>query len=369
MTKIVICGGHYTPAKAVIDELLKNAGWQIYYIGRKYAMEDDRALALEFQELEKVPEVKYLIITAGRLQRKFFINVFQSIKALLKVFVGFFQSFFWLIKYRPKVILSFGGYIAVPVVVSGWLLQIPVITHEQTITSGLANKIIALFAQKILVSWPASVLKFPKEKVVLTGNPIRNEILEKTKNMQSMRSSQAAGLKKQKVLYVTGGNQGSHAINATIEEILPDLLKKYKIIHQTGDSGFNDYNRLANNQNPNYKVIKFLNSKEVADVLNNADLVISRSGANTVTELAALAIPAIFIPIVWGKDSEQLQNAKMLANNGAAEIILQKELTGQKLLETIDKMMENLQKYQAAAQKCNQLVKLDAAERIVQELK
>ena len=148
MKKIFITGGHFAPAKAVIDKL---SGWEIFYLGRKYAMEDEKTEALEFREIKNA---HYLVITTGRLQRKFFVNWSQSVKALLKIPWGFIQSFFYLLKYRPDVILSFGGYVALPVVINAWFLDIPVITHEQTKSLGLANKIIALLAKKTLDKTP-----------------------------------------------------------------------------------------------------------------------------------------------------------------------------------------------------------------------
>ncbi|MEK7565607.1 MAG: glycosyltransferase, partial [Patescibacteria group bacterium] len=110
MKKIFITGGHYTPAKAVIDELLDE--YEIFYLGRKYAMEDDDALAFEYLDLRNLSNLIYLELTNGRLQRKFFIKPLQSIKAFLKIFVGFGQSFYWLLKFRPNLVLSFGGYLA-----------------------------------------------------------------------------------------------------------------------------------------------------------------------------------------------------------------------------------------------------------------
>lgn len=319
--KIFVIGGHYTPAKAVIDLLINK--YQIFYLGRKYAMEDDPALALEYQSLNGLKNLTYLVLTTGRLQRKFFVNPVQSIKAFLKIFIGFFQSLYYLLKYRPNLILSFGGYLALPVVICGWLFGIPVLTHEQTKVSGLANRIIAKFAKK-----------------VLTGNPIRKEILD-------LKPVKTSGI------FVTGGNQGSHVINMAAK----DLFKKYKIVLQTGDSKFNDYETLKRDG-----VYKFLDAKNMAKFLNEADLVISRAGANIVTELAYLGKPAILIPIPWSSGNEQMLNANFLKNAGTAEILEQKDLTGENLLKLVDFMFANLKKYQHKIP-----VKTDAAEEIVKE--
>ena len=335
MKKIFITGGHYTPAKAVIDVLLQSKGFQIYYLGRKFAMEDDDALALEYRELSSIPETKYLVLTTGRLQRKFFVNPWQSVKSFFKIFVGFFQSLYFLLRYRPNLVMSFGGYLALPVVIIAWFFGIPILTHEQTPVPGLANKIIARFVEK-----------------VLTGNPIRREIL----NLKPVKST--------RTIFITGGNQGAHVINLAIEEIIGKLLKKYRVIHQTGDSKYHDYDRLKREG-----VYKFLTAVEMAKALNEADLVISRSGANITTELAYLGKPAILIPIPWSSENEQMQNAQMLKETGLTEVLEQKDLTGESLLNLIEKMMTNLKSYRAFAPIAKKLVVQNAAEVIVGEIK
>ncbi len=321
MKKIFITGGHYTPAKAVIDLLINK--YQIFYLGRKYAMEDDDAIALEYQSLKSLKSLTYLVLTTGRLQRRFFVNIFQSIKSFFKIFVGLGQSFYYLIKFRPDLVLSFGGYLAAPVVFNSWLFRIPVITHEQTLIPGLSNKVINIFANKML-----------------TGNPIRKEILD-------LKPVKTSGI------FVTGGNQGSHVINMAVK----NLFNKYSVILQTGDSKFNDYENFKRDG-----VYKFLDAKEMAKFLNEADLVISRAGANITTELAYLGKPAILIPIPWSSGNEQMLNAKFLKDAGTAEILEQKDLTGESLLKLVDLMFKNLGKYQHKVP-----VKTDAAEEIVKE--
>lgn len=393
MKKIFLTGGHFAPAKAVISALLKagkphfakashfadasrdksRGEWQIFYIGRKYAMEGDRAEALEFREIREVGRINYLVINPGRLQRKFFVNIGQSIKALLRIPLGFAQAFWWLLRFRPAVVLSFGGYVAVPVVVGAWLLGIPILTHEQTTVSGLANKIIALLASKVLVSWESSLNYFPKGKAVLTGNPLREEVLDKVKSLKSLVISQK---KTTKMIYITGGNQGAHVINEAVGKVLPQLVSKYQIIHQTGDSQiFKDYQKLEKIREKlpkklqwKYQPYRFLSGIESATVLANADLVISRAGANTVLEIAALGKPSILIPIPWSGGNEQYQNAQLLADLWMAEILPQSELTPKKLLETIESVMTNIQEYKKCAKEGIKLVHLDAAEKIMNEV-
>lgn len=333
MKKVFITGGHFAPAKAVLSKL---TGWKVFYVGRKCSMEGEKALALEYLELHDKNNITYLCLTTGRLQRKFLVNIGQSIWSLFKIPIGFTEALYWLVRYQPDVVLSFGGYVAVPVVVGAWLLGIPVATHEQTKTVGLANRIIRLFGAKVLE----------------TGNPLREEILK-------------AKVQRTDLIYITGGNQGSHVINRAIFEIVPKLVKKYHVLHQTGDSSYGDFEKAP--KIANYEARKFLTAEESAQVLAKAYIVVSRAGANTVEELAYLGKPAILVPIGWAREDEQEKNAETLAKVGLAEIVPEEQLSGKKLLETIEKITRNYDEYKAAAKMARELVHPEAAERIVAE--
>ena len=231
--KIVITGGHLTPAQAVIEELKKEGNWEIYYFGRRFSFEGESSPSVESLVIPKMG-VKFISLPAGRLQRKFSRYTFIS---LLRIPVGFFIALSWLVKIRPAVILSFGGYVSVPAVLAGWLLRIPVLTHEQTVVSGFANRIDGFFAKKILVSFPESLKDFPSGKVVLTGNPIRKEVF----NCPCLAGRQELSIvncqlsdEPLPLIYITGGSQGSQIINRAVVEVLPNLLEKYRIVHQCG---------------------------------------------------------------------------------------------------------------------------------------
>ncbi len=299
-------------------------------------MEDDKAEALEYQELSNISNLRYLTITTGRLQRKFFVNIRQSLFALLKTPIGFIQSFWWLIRYRPDVVLSFGGYVAVPVVVNAWLLNIPVITHEQTQSMGLANRIIGLFANK-----------------VLKGSILRKDILD-------------AKITDTNTIFVTGGSQGSHAINQAVEEIVEELVKQFTVIHQMGDSSFKDFERAKKIKG--YYPKKFLTGEEQAKAMAGAKIIISRAGANTLAETAYFGKPAILIPIPWASAAEQEKNTRVLADLKMAEIIDQKDLSGKTLLAAIDKISGNYSQYLENAKKGKTIVDPDAAQKIVKEI-
>lgn len=365
MRRIIITGGHLTPALAVIDELIRRGSWEILFIGRKYAVEGDRTPPIEAQIIPK-RGIWFVAINAGRVQR-FFTR--YTILALLKIPLGFFQAFYHLIRFKPNVILSFGGYVSVPVVFAGWLLGIPALTHEQTAVQGLATKVNTLFAKKIAVSWPKTLDQFPAKKAVLTGNPIRGEIFIVNEKLWRTLNFE----KDLPFILVTGGNQGSHVINQAVKGALPQLVKKYNLFHQCGHVAiFGDYEQLLKAQKKlspklkrRYHFKKYVTGKEWSTLLGKADLVVSRAGANIISELAALGKPAILIPLPWLYQDEQTKNAQMLTRIGIAKILPQKKLSTKTLSSSINKMITNLDKYKANAPKAKKLVKLDAAKRIV----
>ncbi len=345
---VFVTGGHFTPAKAVVDKLGK---YNVFYVGRKYALEGDTALSLEYQEMSKRTDITFLEITTGRMQRRFTKN---TIPSLLKIPVGFFQSFKWILKYHPKAVMSFGGYVSIPVSTVAVLFGIPVVNHEQIPAFDYPSKYLNAISKKVLVSFPHLV----KTKEIYTGNPVREEIFEDNFKLKFSKS---------KTLYVTGGNQGSHIINEAVLGCLDNLLEKYNVIWQTGDSQqYKDFDKVP--QKPNLLAQKFFSSTEIGSVFKKADLVVSRSGANTVTELAALGKPSILIPIPWVHDAEQQKNAETLTAFGGSKIIPEADLTSQSLNSEIDSMMENISSYKKKSEVAKKLFISDAAGEIVKQL-
>lgn len=344
-------GAHFTPAQAVIEELKKYPDVEIIYVGRKTTLEGDTTSSVESQILPRLG-VKFIPIITGRLQLVLTIYTFSS---LLKIPWGLLQALGIILKERPDVTLSFGGYVALPLVFMSWLFSIPVILHEQTLVSGLANRISAVFADKIAISF-AENKSFQGSKVVLTGNPIRREILFAKRTVQN----------KIPLLLITGGNQGSHVINLAVEACLDDLKKICQVIHQTGDSKFKDFERLKNQENTNYQVYKWIDNmgKAVAD----ADLVISRAGMNTLSELMFLQKPALLVPFPHLYQDEQNKNAQFLAKLGMVQILPQNKLTGHLLLKNIKEMLKNLKHYQQAAKKASSLIIPGAGRRVTLEV-
>jgi len=343
MKKIVICGGHLTPALALIDEFKGKYDIEIIFFGRKYATEGSENLSAEYQTINQT-DIKFYAISAGRLQRKF---TAHTIPAILKIPVGFIQSLFYLIKVRPHLIVSFGGYLSLPVVFAGWLLGVRSITHEQSISLGLANEFNSLFAQKVFLSWAPEDKSLSVGKYQLIGNLARQSIFQKrAKEAKIQHFLSAAG----KLIFVTGGNQGSHFINRMIFDLLPKL-SGYQILHQEGTANFGgDLDKAKKIKQKNYMAVDYLGGDNIGAVINRADLVISRSGANTVWDLAILAKSAILIPLPISAGGEQDANAKILEKAGSAIVLNQKDLTSQILKQKIEYMFKNLPKFQQSAE-------------------
>jgi len=361
--KVVITGGHLTPALAVIEELQKR-NWEIIFIGRKYATEGDRTLSVEAKLIPQLG-IPFYPLTTGKIRRHF---DFLAIASLGKIPLGFFRAFFYLLRFRPNIVLSFGGYLSAPVVFSAWLLKIPVVTHEQTTVKGLATKFNSLFAKKIAVSWNVELKEFPQDKTVLTGNPVRKEIFKIDEGIWKALNFER-GLP---LIFVTGGNQGSHTINMVVGKIIPQLVKIANVFHQSGHlsalGDFEELGRIRASLPPElkrrYYIKKYLTAVEMGTLLNKADLVISRAGANTLTELAALGKPCILIPLPWLYKDEQRKNAKMLKEAGIAEVLPQAQLSEKRLLRLIQKMLNNSSFYQKNSWRAKKLVNLEAAQRI-----
>lgn len=366
--KILITGTHFTPAEATIKELLNYQGTKLVYIGRKFTREGDKATSPESQILPNLG-VKFQPIIAGRLQRLFTI---YTIPSLLKIPIGFMQAFYFLLREQPDVVLSFGGYTSVPVVFWSWLLSIPIISHEQTLVSGLSSKLTGFFADKIALSFEPSK---KNGRTVVTGNPLREEILNPKSSTADDELEKIINLSKnmkKPLILVIGGNQGSHILNEKIGEVLDKLLEDYFVIHQTGDSKFQDFEGLDEKKSSlknsgRYLVRKWINSSDLGYILKNTDLAISRAGINTLLEFAYFSVPALVIPIPYLYQNEQGVNAKFFKELGLVNQLPQNRLSAENLLNEIKDMLRKLDEYKKSAENAKEVVIPDAAKRLVLE--
>ena len=220
--RIVFTGGHHNSALAVAMEL-KKKGCEVFWLGHKYSMWGDNSPAAEYREVTATG-IQFFELKAGKLYR-----TYNPLK-LLRIFWGFIEAFKCLRLTRPDIIVSFGGYLAVPVVIVGWFLGIPAITHEQTSVSGLSNQLIGRFARVVLLTYDTSKSYFPQGKVKVIGLPLPESFFRylKVHEVKKKRSNKA--------IFITGGKQGSHVINKKIMPVIGKLVRKYEVIHQTGSS-------------------------------------------------------------------------------------------------------------------------------------
>lgn len=333
--KILITGGHVTPALAVIEELKKHPGIDIVFVGRKYVNSKEKTTSFEYQVIKNAG-VRFIHIETGRLTRLFSLHTLID---FLQSPLGLLRSWNIIRKENPDCVLSFGGYIAFPLAIVALFLRIPLFTHEQTIAPGFTNRMIAHWAQKIFISFPETARYFNHKKTIITGNPLRTVIFSTIKKPFDLHKTKP-------VVYITGGSLGSHSINLIVESILPDLLKKYHIIHQAGDSSeYQDFKRLSHNHDQNYFLFKHFSNNEIGHVYSMADIVIARAGANTIGELIALQKPAVLIPLPWSSGGEQKAHAEFMQKKRVAEIFDQEKHTFPSLLLLIEKIIHNKNAY------------------------
>lgn len=320
-SKILLTGGHaVTTALATIEELIRRkANYETYWVGSRSS---ETSVFLR-------RGVSTYKIYAGKLERKF---SQQAVFSFLKIPLGFGHGFYLLNKIKPDLVVSFGGYSALPIVFSAWLRRIPIIIHEQVATAGLANRLSAIFAKKICLARETSQKYFPAKKTILVGNPVLTQITE-------VSTKTACG--QPPTILITSGSQGSVIINRTVKEALPRLLKKYQVIHLTGKLDFDKFKQI---KDKNYQVYATVDPLELDNLYRQADIVVARAGANTVSEIMATKRPAILIPIPWSYLDEQNQNALLAKKFGLARIIPQAQLTSERLLTEIAKIITDYPK-------------------------
>lgn len=364
--KLVITGGHLAPALAVIEALPKDT--KMLFIGRKYTFEGDTALSLEYQKITSLG-IPFRSLRTGRLQRKFTLHTLPS---LAKLPFSVIQAYKALSDFKPDAIMCFGGYVQIPVAVAASLLKIPIVMHEQTLKAGLANRLISHLATKICISWAESQSFFPAHKTILIGNPLRKEFFEKVKGTRKKDKKDHLPH-----LFITGGSGGSHSINVLIEGIIEKLLEKFYVIHQTGDAQqFGDFDRLQSLKQTlpkkvqeRYQLMKFIDPEKIVQTLFDADIVVSRSGMNTTSELLYLGKPCLLIPLPYGQNNEQLENALLLKRVGLGTVCEQKTLTSEKLYSQIAEILAKLNTYEIYSEKAKKLIHTDTAEKIVEVIK
>ena len=332
MKHIVLTGGgtagHVTPNIALLPAL-REAGYQISYIGSYDGIE---------RKLIEELGIPYYGISSGKLRRYFDLKNFTDPFRVLK---GFREARKLLKQLKPDVIFSKGGFVTVPVVIAAKRCKIPAIIHESDMTPGLANKLCIPSAVKVCCNFPETVKSLPHDKAVLTGTPIRQELL----NGDAQRGRLFCGFTADKpVIMVFGGSLGAASVNEHIRGILPELLKEFQVIHLCG-KGKTDESLNGTEGYVQYEYIK----KELADLFALSDIVISRAGANAICEISALRKPNLLIPLSANASrGDQILNARSFERQGYSMVLEEEEITDEKLLETVRALYRNRRTYQEA---------------------
>lgn len=321
---VVITGSHHTPAIELIKQLRNDhlINWHIEYVAQLFPHETHISNTI----IGKL-KVPFHNLDSGKYDRRWLPNTLRGIPLTLLAII---KGYRLLKKLKPDIVVSFGGYVSVPIVFASWLRHIPSITHEQTSTISLATKINGLFVRKVALSFPISNYK---NKTVVTGNLLRSEIYSKKSILYQKLDTIIAT---HPLIYITGGSQGSHLINNTINQVIPALNDRYTIIHSLGN-----IESFPASSIPNYYPTNYINLDDIGWVLNNAQVIISRSGANICQEIVALGKKSVLIPLPISQQNEQLLNARWVQKQlpSSTIIIKNNQLTTKVLLSSITKLI------------------------------
>ena len=353
-------GGHTSPGLAVAARL-RESGVDVHWIGSRAGI-----------EAKRVPEagLTFHTIPVGKLRRYW---DWQNVPDLaVRAPAGLAQSWRLLRHLRPALLLATGGFVALPPALAARTLGIPLVIHEQTSVPGLANRVAGRFARRIALTFPLTGAEFPKERTVLTGNPLRPELRGGTSADACRRFELDRSLP---IVYVTGGALGAHRINRDVGAALPRLLEVCQIIHQCGDNAkTGDRAWLAERAQAlpeplrrRYALTAYVGA-ELRDVYAAAALVVGRSGAGTVNECCQLGLAALYVPLPGTSGDEQTANARLAEAAGGAVVFPQVSLTPEGLVEAVARLLADRTALAAMGERARSLAVPDAADRIARVL-
>lgn len=352
MKRIVLTGGgtagHVTPNIALLPRL-RSADYEIFYIGSMDGIE---------KKLIQAQGIPYYGISSGKLRRYFDLKNFTDPFRVIK---GFAQASSLMKQLKPDVVFSKGGFVSVPVVMAAKRHHIPVICHESDLTPGLANKLSMPSAARICCNFPETVSCLPKGKALLTGCPIRQELMQGSREA----ALSLTGFTPEKpVLMVMGGSLGAAAINQAVQDALPALLKDWQIIHLCGKGKKNE----ALTQVKGYVQYEYV-QKELPDLFALSELVISRAGANAICELLALRKPALLIPLsAKASRGDQILNARSFERQGFSMVLEEEALTRESLLKAVSELAAHRKDYVHAMESCPQSNAVETIFQLLEEI-
>ncbi len=359
-------GGHLFPGIAVAEEFLsRDPSNEVLFVGTERGIEARAVPAAGYQ---------LKLISAAGIRGK---GIFSQFRGTAMMAYGYAQSRKILKNFRPDVVLGVGGYASLPMVLAARGMKIPRFIHEQNAIPGLTNRFLARFASKVFITLEESGRYFPAASTMLTGNPLRRQILNSLGSSTTGQGSRENREEHSLPLYpcpcfnllVFGGSQGAHAINAAMTEALPlltDCPIKLSITHQTGEKECADVTAAYRSAGIEAQVAPFIDN--MAAEYAKADLIICRAGATTIAEVTACGKACLFIPFPYAVDDHQRRNAEALLKKDACFMMLERELSGKTLADSICTLSADPELVQRTGELAFLLSKLDAARIIVDEM-
>lgn len=344
-------GGHIYPAIAIIKKIQeKEPDSEFLYIGTTDRMEKDIIPKMN---------IDFFGIEMSGLNRK---NIFSNFKVIKMFFRAVSVAKDKIEEFKPDIVIGAGGYITAPVLYAAHKCGIPTLVHEQNSIPGLSNKFIGNFADRICVSLPNSVNLFDKNKVCYTGNPRSEEII----SAKVMKKSKIGFDESKKLVVVVMGSLGSTTMTKKIKDLIPGFNNKgYQVLVITGKDYYDEYKNLEVSNN--VQIVPFMDN--LINLLKDSDLIISRAGASTISEITAIGLPSILVPSPYVTNNHQYMNAKELSDNGACMIVLEDEFTKDNILNKIDKLFDDKNLYENMSKSSQKLGIIDSATKIYQEAK
>ncbi len=350
-------GGHIFPGMAVAEEFLgRDPENEVLFVGTENGI-----------EIKVLPRFGYrleLIRSRGIVE----LGLIEKIQGLSIIPLSLLQSIKIIRGFRPDFALGVGGYVSGPVLVAAWLLHLPRAIHEQNTVPGLTNKILSRFSNKVFISFDEARAYFKqaekKNKIMLTGNPIRKKILERL--MGAEKAEKSSG---RFCLLVVGGSQGAQRVNQLVLDALPHLSKyrdSLTIVHQTGEKGQYDVALAYARHGFRAKVKNFIDNLE--EYLVDCDLLVSRAGAGAIAEIALSGRPSILIPFPYAAEDHQTKNADCLVREGAAVLCKESDLNGRKLADILDRLIRDRDKLKQMSEKAQAASRPRAAADLVDEI-
>lgn len=338
-------GGSSTPVLAVAQELRRRGPCDFLYVGTATGPE---------RELVSRLNIPFKSVETGKLRRYWSL---ENLTDIFRVPIGLAQSLRLVAAFRPNVAFAAGGFAAVPPLLAASLLRIPSVIHQQDVEPGLANRILAPFATAITLTFPESIAHFPRKKATVTGNPVREEILAGSR-VEGLR---LFGLRDDlPVVLATGGGTGALGLNRLVAAVGPALAGKCQVLHITGRGKQVDAPAVG----AHYRQVEFL-AEGMGHALAAADLVISRAGLSTLTEIAALGKPSILIPM---PDSHQNANARVFSEGGAAIVLQQGMLSAEELASYVLGLLGDAERRRTLGEQARALIPPGAECRIADRL-